>query len=124
MIQLIQSPHIDQKAVCRASRKRWKRLLEGGVELFEFQPTMIHSKLFIADGRFVSIGSANFDNRSMHLNEEANLNILDTRFAAEQTRIFERDRAHCIRINLENYRDRSLTNKPLETAQTPLEPQL
>ena len=52
------------------------------------------------------------------------MNILDTRFAAEQTRILERDRARCIRINLENYRDQSVTNKPLETAQTPLESQL
>ena len=116
--------HIDQKAVRRASRKRWKRLLEGGVELFEYQPTMLHSKLLIVDGRFVSIGSANFDNRSLHLNDEANLNVVDAQFAAEQTRIFERDRAQCIRLTLQNYRDGSLGELPLEAAQAPIESQL
>jgi cardiolipin synthase len=85
---------------------------------------MIHSKLLIADGRFVSIGSANMDNRSLHLNDEANFNVLDSRFAAEQTRLFERDRARAIRITLENYRDRTLPEKPLEAAQTPVESQL
>jgi cardiolipin synthase len=121
---LVPGRHIDQKAVRRASRKRWKNLLEAGVQLFEYQPTMIHSKLLIADGLFVSIGSANFDNRSLHLNDEANFNVLDSRFAAEQTRIFERDRAKSVRITLQNYRDRHLTEIPLEAVQTPLEPQL
>jgi hypothetical protein len=56
-----------------------------------------------------SIGSANLDNRSLHLNDEANFNVLDTHFAAEQTRLFERDRARSIAFTLENYRDRALT---------------
>jgi cardiolipin synthase len=121
---IVPGRHIDQKAVRRASRKRWKRLLENGIVLYEFQPTMIHSKLLIADGRFVSIGSANMDNRSLHLNDEANFNVLDSRFAAEQTRLFERDRARAIRITRENYRDKHLTEKPIEAVQTPVESQL
>jgi cardiolipin synthase len=116
--------HIDQKAVRRASRKRWKELLEAGVHLYEYQPTMLHSKLLIADGLFVSIGSANFDNRSLHLNDEANLNVLDAGFAAEQTRIFARDRAKSVPITPENYRERNVAEIPVEAAQTPLEPQL
>ena len=94
------------------------------MRLYEYQPTMIHSKLLIADGLFVSIGSANFDNRSLHLNDEANFNVLEARFAAEQTRLFERDRAKSIRVTLENYRERKLTDIPLEKAQTPVESQL
>ena len=72
----------------RASRKRWARLLDGGIEIYEYEPTMIHCKLLIADGYFVSVGSANFDNRSLRVNDEANFNVLDRQFAAEQTRIF------------------------------------
>jgi cardiolipin synthase len=121
---IVPGRHIDEKAVRRASRKRWKALLDAGVRLYEYQPTMIHSKLLIADGLFVSIGSANFDNRSLRLNDEANLNVLDARFAAEQTRIFQRDRARSIRVTLQNYRERKLTELPLEHAQTPVESQL
>jgi cardiolipin synthase len=121
---LVPGRPIDQKAVRRASHKRWGRLLEAGVKIYEYQPTMIHSKLLIADGLFVSVGSANFDNRSMRLNDEANLNVLDRAFAAEQTRIFARDRAQSIEITPENLRDRTLTSAPLRVAQTPLESQL
>jgi cardiolipin synthase len=121
---IVPGRHIDQKAVRRASRKRWGRLLEGGVHLYEYQPTMLHSKLLIADGLFVSIGSANFDNRSLRLNDEANLNVLDAEFAAEQTRLFDRDRANSKKVTLENFRKKSLTETPVQVLQTPLEPQL
>jgi cardiolipin synthase len=121
---IVPGRHIDQKAVRRASRKRWKPLLEAGVRLYEYQPTMIHSKLLIADGLFVSIGSANFDNRSLRLNDEANFNVLDAGFAAEQTRIFAHDRARSIPITLQNYRNRRLTETPAAAAQTPFESQL
>jgi len=116
--------HIDQKAVRRASRKRWKKLIEGGVELYEYAPTMIHSKLLIADGYFVSIGSANFDNRSMAINDEANLNVLDARFAAEQARLFAADLAKSKRVTLEDGDVSTLAEKPVQAAQTPLESQL
>ena len=85
---------------------------------------MIHSKLLIADGLFVSCGSANFDNRSLRLNDEANLNVLDAAFAAEQTRLFERDRAQSTGVTLENYRDKKLTAAPAAVVPTPLEGQL
>ncbi len=121
---IVPGRHIDQKAVRRASTKRWDELLKAGVEIYEFEPTMIHTKLLIADGLFVSCGSANFDNRSLRLNDEANLNVLDAAFAAEQTRIFERDRARSTPVTLENYRDKKLKAAPGAALQTPLEGQL
>lgn len=121
---LLPGRHIDQKAVRRASRKKWDDLLKAGVELYEFQPTMIHTKLLIADGLFVSVGSANLDNRSLRLNDEANLNVLDAGFAAQQTRIFERDLTQATPITLENYRDKSLAETPAAIVQTPAEGQL
>lgn len=121
---IVPGEHIDQKAVRRASRKRWKRLLAAGIEIFEYEPTMIHSKLLIADGLFVSLGSANFDNRSLRLNDEANFDVLDAGFAAEQTRIFEADRARSARVDAQGHSSSSLVEKPVQALQTPLESQL
>ena len=53
---------------------------------------MNHTKLLIVDGTFVSVGSTNFDPRSLRINDEMNLNVLDEKFAREQMRIFEADR--------------------------------
>ena len=53
---------------------------------------MVHVKLIVVDDTFVSVGSGNFDDRSIRLNDEANLDVLDRNFAAQQTRLFEMDR--------------------------------
>ena len=97
--------------------------MAAGVELYEFQPTMLHSKLLVADGLFASIGSTNFDPRSLFINDEANLNVLDREFAAAQTRLFERDLRQSRRVTKEDAGLR-LTELPLQVAQTPLESQL
>jgi cardiolipin synthase A/B len=83
---------IDQKLVRLASKRHWPELIRAGVRIFEYQPTMVHVKLMIVDDVFVSVGSGNFDNRSIRLNEEANLDVLDPTFAAQQTRLFEIDK--------------------------------
>lgn len=72
---------------------------------------MIHCKLLIVDGRRTSVGSSNRDNRSFRLNDEANLNIFDPRFAAEQRRIFENDMAHARRIDYAAWKNRPLLEK-------------
>jgi cardiolipin synthase len=88
---LMPGRHINSKLVRRASRRKWPQLIESGVQLYEYQPTMIHSKILVVDDLFVSVGSANFDPRSMRINDEANLNVLDREFALEQRWIFLRD---------------------------------
>src|SRR6185295_960045 len=93
--------HMDAGTVRRASRARWGELLEAGVEIFEYQPTMFHCKVMIVDGLWVSVGSTNFDNRSFSLNDEANLNILDSEFAREQIGIFRQDLARSHRYTLD-----------------------
>ena len=86
---------IDQKLVRWASRRHWPELIRAGVRIFEYQPTMVHVKLMIVDDIFVSVGSGNFDNRSIRLNDEANLDVLDRNFAGQQTRLFESDKKQC-----------------------------
>ncbi|CAN5664235.1 phospholipase D-like domain-containing protein [soil metagenome] len=104
-------PHMDAETVRRASRGLWGPLLEAGVEIHEYQPTMYHCKVMIVDGQMTSVGSTNFDMRSFRLNDEANLNVYDAAFAARQTQVFEEDLAHSARITLEGWRNRPFIDK-------------
>jgi len=106
--------HIDTETVRAASKARWGELLEAGAEIYEYQPTMYHCKVMIVDEFMVSTGSTNFDDRSFRLNDEANLNIYDAAFAAEQVRIFAADLARSRRITLEQWRARPFKDKMLE----------
>lgn len=102
---------IDSDVVRIASRERWGALLEAGIEIAEYQPTMFHVKALVVDSLMVSVGSTNFDNRSFSLNDEANLNILDHAFAAEQVAIFEKDWKQSHRITLQAWQQRPWTEK-------------
>jgi cardiolipin synthase len=99
---------IDEKIVRHASRARWGEMLQAGIEIYEYQPTMYHCKQMIVDDQWVSIGSANLDNRSFRLNDEANLNVLDSKFAAEQIRVFDDDLKHSQRITYEQWKKRPI----------------
>ena len=103
--------YTDQKIVRRASRGLWGELLEAGIEMHEYQPTMFHCKTMIVDRLMTSVGSTNFDVRSFRLNDEANLNIYDAAFAERQTQVFEADIRRSRRITLEDWRARPLREK-------------
>jgi cardiolipin synthase len=103
--------HMDAETVRRASRGLWGDLLEAGVQMFEYQPTMYHCKVMIVDGLMTSVGSTNFDVRSFRLNDEANLNIYDKAFAERQTRVFEADLTQSRRITYEAWKTRPFTEK-------------
>ena len=113
---IVPGRHIDQKLVRRASRSLWGPLLEAGVAIYEYQPTMYHVKVMVVDEVWTSVGSTNFDNRSFRLNDEANLNILDPDFAAAQARVFEEDKARSRRITLEEWRRRPWRERAMERA--------
>jgi len=106
--------HIDTETVRAASKARWGELLEAGAEIYEYQPTMYHCKVMIVDEFMVSTGSTNFDDRSFRLNDEANLNIYDAKFAAEQVGIFAADLAKSRRITFEQWKARPFKDKVLE----------
>jgi cardiolipin synthase len=106
---------IDEKIVRPASRARWGELLKSGIEIYEYQPTMYHSKQMIVDDQWASIGSANFDNRSFRLNAEANLNVMDRDFAQEQIRVFDDDLSHSKQITYEQWQRRPGQEKFMES---------
>jgi cardiolipin synthase len=111
---IVPGKYIDTKITRRASRSRWEPLLEAGIAIYEYQPTMFHCKVMVVDDCWATVGSTNFDNRSFRLNDEANLNVLDKDFASEQAAIFERDKERCQRITLEQWRRRPLREKAVE----------
>jgi cardiolipin synthase len=117
-------PNTDTETVRRASRALWGDLLAAGAEIYEYQPTMYHVKVLVADGFLVSVGSTNFDDRSFHLNDEATLNIFDAEFARRQLQVFEDDLRRSRRMTLEEWRSRPLAEKAWEHAAALLGPQL
>jgi cardiolipin synthase A/B len=98
---VVPGKHIDQKLVRWASMRHWPEMLGVGIRIYEYQPTMLHVKLLIVDDTFVSVGSGNFDDRSIRLNDEANLNALDADFAAKQIRLFETDKGRSREVKLD-----------------------
>jgi len=109
-------PHIDTEVVRKASRASWGRLLEAGAQIYEYQPTMFHCKVMIVDDVWVSVGSTNFDNRSFAVNDEANLNVYDAKFAQRQAEVFRHDLARSRRVTLEEWQNRPWREKLMEHA--------
>jgi cardiolipin synthase len=77
------------------------------VRVYEWQPTTLHAKTFVVDGQWFTVGSMNFDNRSMALNDEATLMVLDRTGGQQMDRIFLDDLRHAEEITLEVFRRRS-----------------
>ena len=103
---IVPGKHIDSETVRLASKAEWGELLAAGASIAEFEPTMFHCKVMIVDGLLTSVGSTNFDNRSMRLNDEATLNVLDGRFAAAQTQLFEQDLIRAIPMTYAQWQHR------------------
>lgn len=90
--------------VATASYDRFPVLIEAGVEVHLYQPTMMHVKSVTADGRWSIIGSPNFDNRSFELNDEIALLIDDPAFTRILDDSYERDLRSAVRLTREAMR--------------------
>jgi cardiolipin synthase len=104
----------DAALVRSAGRATWGPFLQAGAEIYEYQPTMFHTKGLVVDGVWVSVGSTNFDTRSFRLNDEANLNVLDRDFAARQLADFENDLKRSRRISYEEWANRPWKEKLMD----------
>lgn len=101
----------DVPIVRKASRYFWGKLLEAGVRIYEFQPTMYHPKLLIVDDVWASFGSTNLDQRSLRLNDEATLNVYGKEFARTQIGLFNEDLKRSRQISLAEWRSRPMREK-------------
>jgi len=108
------STKTDVKTTWYAGRHWYEDLLSGGVRVYEYQPTMIHSKTIVVDGLWSSVGSMNFDNRSLAFNNESNLVVLDSGFGAGMDSVFFNDLRHAKEIKLAEFKRRSVWDRLLE----------
>jgi cardiolipin synthase len=111
---LVPGEHIDKALVRKAGRGAYDELLDCGVRIWEYSPTMLHAKTLTIDGRWTSIGSVNFDNRSFQLQDEATLCVSSEPFTGALDAQFERDLERSEEMELERWRQRSLRAKANE----------
>jgi cardiolipin synthase len=97
---IVPGPHHDMPVVRHASWHVWPTLLARGVEIYEYQPTMIHCKTLTVDRNVSLIGSINFDPRSFALNAECAVAVGDATLAEEMERVFAADLERCVQIDL------------------------
>jgi cardiolipin synthase len=88
---LVPGSHIDKGFVRTAGRAVYQELLDCGVRIWEYGPTMLHAKTLVIDGAWTSVGSINFDNRSFQLHDEVTLCVQSRSFAAELEEQFALD---------------------------------
>jgi cardiolipin synthase len=113
---LLPDEHTDAKPIRRTSHRYYSELLAAGVRIYEFQPTMMHSKAVVVDGKWAVVGSANMDVRSHELNQENVLGILDPGFAGQVEAAFRRDLERSAEIDRGRWESRGLWDRFLERA--------
>ncbi len=105
---LVEGDITDAKPVKFAGRAAYERFLALGIEVYEYQPAMMHTKAMMVDGILSIVGSSNFDNRSFELNDELNAAIFDRAVAKRLTEDFERDVTKSKKLDLEQWRSRPI----------------
>jgi cardiolipin synthase A/B len=111
---LVEGDITDAMPVKYASRRHYEQLMEIGIEIYEYQPTMMHTKTFVVDGVWSMFGSANFDNRSLELNDELNVAVTSGDLAGRLLADFEQDLESSRRLDLETFRRRPMLMKARE----------
>ena len=105
---IVPGRHTDARLGRWAAQGLYGELLAAGIQIFEYQPTMMHCKVLVIDGLWSSVGSANFDDRSFRLNDEANLNAFSEELAREQIRLMDADVLQSRKMVLKRWRSRTL----------------
>ncbi len=121
---LLPGEHNDQPLTKSAGRSAYGKLLEGGVRIFEYEPTMVHVKAMVIDSLFSIIGSSNFDSRSAEINEELDLALYDADFSKRLEQMFEHDLTQSREYTLEQFKHRSLWERVTEWVAIPFRSQL
>lgn len=113
---LLNGPHIDKAIVRRSSQRSFGALLEAGVRIFEYQPTMLHAKTMVIDQGWAHVGSSNFDHRSFALDAELIVSVTDPGLVNELADHFQEDLEDAEEIHLAAWRRRSLPKRAAELA--------
>jgi len=111
---LVEGNLTDAKPVKYASRYAYQEFLDAGIEIYEYQPTMMHAKTIVVDGAWSMFGSANFDNRSLELNDEMNVAVRDPGLASRLLQDFEQDLRRSKKLDPDAWRRRPVLDKARE----------
>jgi cardiolipin synthase A/B len=117
---LLPGPHGDKRFVQLAGQAVYERILEHGVRVWHYQPTMLHAKIMTVDDLVANVGSANFNARSTELDEEINLVALDPDLVRVLDRQFDLDLERSEEIQPGRWEDRSVGRRVLEGITRPL----
>jgi cardiolipin synthase len=120
---LVPGKHNDQPATKAAGRTAYGKLLEGGVKIYEYEPSMIHSKTMVVDGLFSMFGSSNLDARSSQINEELDITVYDDGFGREMEAVFEADLKQSRPYTLEQFKQRNVGERLSEWLMLPFKSQ-
>jgi cardiolipin synthase len=117
---VVPGPYADKRFVQVAGEANYDPLLEGGVELFHFQPTMLHAKIMTVDGLIANVGSANLNTRSVNWDEEINVVAIDRDLVRVLDEEFEDDLDRSVRIERGRWRRRPAGQRVAEAALRPV----
>ena len=121
---MVAGRHNDTWWARQNSLRLYGKLLEAGVEIYEFQPTMLHQKIMVVDGVWATVGTANFDNRSFALSDETNVCFHDPRLVEELQETFRADLKRCRQIRLADWRARGVWQRTKERFASLIEDQV
>jgi cardiolipin synthase len=121
---LVPGKNNDQPAEKAAGRTSYGKLLAGGVQIYEYQPTMIHQKTMVCDSLFGIFGTSNLDARSSQLNEEVDVTVYDAGFGREMESVFEHDLQDARAYTAEDFARRTNWDRFSEWVMQPFRPQL
>jgi len=113
-LKLLLPGESDVKSALYAGRSYYTRLLKAGIEIYNYQGSVLHAKTAVFDDSWSIVGSTNLDFQSLRRNEESNIGILDARFSADMNSVFENDLRHSTKIVLKTWSKRPLHQKILE----------
>ena len=115
---MLPGPHADKRVCQLASESIYSTLVEGGVRIWAFQPSMLHAKVLTIDGIASVVGSANMNRRSMQHDEEVVLSVLDAAVTRRLEDDFDAELPRCERIEPRRWEDRPLRQKASEKVTT------
>jgi len=121
---MVAGSHNDTWWARQNSLRLYGKLLEAGVEIFEFLPTMLHQKTVIVDDAWASVGTANFDNRSFALNDETSVCFHDRALVNQLHEIFLADLERCRKVQLAGWKRRGFWQRAGEQFASLMEDQM
>lgn len=121
---MVPGPVTDSSVVRHAGHRHYQEILDKGIHICEYQTTLSHQKVMIVDGLWSHVGSTNFDDRSLDINDEASVGLIDEGVAGELRAAFENDMKACKGLDAEAWKKRSLWHKFIDRSSYLLNEQL